>query len=310
MKLVFVQGLTGAGKSQLALSLAQRFQGAVLNCDSIQCYQLLDIGSAKPSQAERALAPHFLFDEVKPPNVWTVGDYHRAASSTLQKLAQNFKVVFVVGGTGFYFQALEKGLFETAQSNSQLRSVLEKQAQSTQGAELLYNELQSRDPRAAAAISINDKYRLVRFVEILRTTSQTVTELKTVKSNQESQSPYPIMKLGLTFSREVLKPRLQSRIEMMLKHGWVEEVENLCTLGFKEWAPLKSVGYREIMSFIDAGKVKELEDLKESLLTSHLQLAKKQRTWFKRDLSISWVQDVPSREIEQKVESFLNFDAV
>jgi tRNA dimethylallyltransferase len=308
MKLVFVQGVTGAGKSSLALHLAQVFGGAIINCDSIQCYQRVDIGSAKPSRADYQKAPHFLFDQVAPPNEWTVGDYHRAFLQTLSEISQSFKVAFVVGGTGFYFQAVEKGLFQVPASTSELRSQLEREVESATGQRNLFSELEKKDPEAAKSISINDKYRLVRFIEILRTSQQTVSSLKAEQNLKTSALPYPILKLGLSLTREELQPLLFKRILSMLEEGWVKEVESLCNQGLTDWAPLKSVGYREIVTYLQAEQRPTLSQLQEQLLTSHLQLAKKQRTWFKRDHQVSWVQGLAKQQVEQQVESFLNFN--
>src|SRR6185312_163592 len=178
VKVVFVVGTTASGKSDLALKLAQKFSGAIINCDSIQLYQNLNIGSAKPTQEERALVPHFLFDVVPEGQEITAGQYVKLCEETLKKIEKQFPVAFVVGGTGFYFQALEKGMYPTGHADEAMKQQVEEELSTPDGALQLYEELKAKDPIAAQRIFPNDHYRLGRAIELMRVHGKSLTEVQ------------------------------------------------------------------------------------------------------------------------------------
>lgn len=303
MKVVFVVGPTASGKSNLALQLAQEFKGAIINCDSIQLYQGLEIGSAMPSPQERQLVPHFLFDQFAKGEELTVGDYYRHFFAQMDVLKNKFPVVFVVGGTGFYFQAIEKGLFEIGAVNEATIAELEKQIE-LRGPSDLYQELLEKDPVSAKKISINDHYRLVRAIEILRTHGKSKSEVQ--KEFQENQKPFPfpLLKIGIQARREELEPLVEIRTQQMLDSGLVDEVKSLVDQGLRNWAPIDSIGYRECLQFLE-GKITEVSELKSEIVKNTLKLAKKQRTWFQRDLQIHWLKRNELAEAKILLRDFL-----
>ncbi len=304
MKVVFVVGPTASGKSALALSLAQKFQGAILNCDSIQLYQSLDIGSAKPTAEEFKAVPHFLFDYVPEGQEITAGEYRRDFFATLEKIKSQFPVVFVVGGTGFYFQALEKGMFSIGAADSKTQAHVEAELSEAGGPEKLHQELLEKDPETGRKISVNDHYRLGRAIEILRTHGKAPSQIKKEFEAQIEAFPFPLLKLGVKASREELTPAVVLRTEKMLEMGLVGEVKALLAKGLKNWAPLSSVGYQETILFLD-GKLPSLKELAELIVQNTHRLAKKQRTWFQRDSEIHWLPMGDSAQATRKEEAFL-----
>lgn len=297
---VLIVGPTASGKSGLALKLGETFGASILNCDSLQAYRRLDIGTAKPTWSERQRVPHFLFDYLKPGEVLTAGDFRRQALSVLEQELPK-RPVLGVGGSGFYIQALLKGMFALdkpkPEVDAQVRRDLERE-----GLARLYEELQNGDPEYAEEINPNDSYRIVRGVVILRDSGRKVSELKKEFANQSEPFPFPLVKLGLAPSREWLLPRIQQRTEQMLKLGFMVEVEKLLEEGWGDWPPLQSVGYKECVACL-RGEI-PFERLPAQISEKTIQLAKKQRTWFQRDKEIHWLNvDDPLPEASSLIEA-------
>jgi tRNA dimethylallyltransferase len=281
--LVLIVGPTGSGKSALGLALAEAMNGAILNCDSLQTYQRLDIGTAKPSRGEMTRVPHFLFDVLSPGEVLTAGDFRRAALAILQKELPQ-RIVFGVGGSGFYIQALEKGMFDVPKPDPETDAGVRREA-AEKGMVFMYRSLEQLDPEYAEKISPNDAYRILRALIIIRETGKKVSELQ--RDFKGEPFPFPLLKLGLSPSREELLPRIRKRTHEMLKAGLVGEVKALMDEGFGEWPALMSVGYKECRAFL-RGEISE-EKLAQAIVEKTMQLAKKQKTWFKRDKEIHWL---------------------
>lgn len=297
---VLIVGPTASGKSDLALRLAEKYQGAILNCDSLQTYQRMDIGTAKPSLEERARVPHFMFDVLPPGEVLTAGDFRRMAMEVLDR-ELGARPVFGVGGSGFYIQALEKGMFDVpkprAESERAIRDML-----AERGLPFVFAELKRLDPEYAARLSPNDAYRITRAMIILRDSARTVTELRSEFSARPF--PYPLLKLGLAPTREELEPRVRERTAAMLRAGLLEEVRGLVADGWKDWPPLQSVGYKECMQVL-SGELPEAK-LFDTICEKTLQLSKKQRTWFKRETNTVWLSGAdPFASADVCVRDFL-----
>lgn len=304
MKVVFVVGPTASGKSALAISLAEKFGGAIVNCDSIQLYQSVNVGSAKPSAEDFKRVPHFLFDIVKEGEEITAGEYRRLFFETLEDLKNKYPIVFVVGGTGFYFQAIEKGMFSVGAADAATQAQVESELSEEGGPEKLHRELSEKDPETAQKISVNDHYRLGRAVEILRTHGKPPSQVKKEFESQVEPFPYPLLKIGVKASREELTPNVLKRTQQMLGHGLIEEVRDLLVKGLENWAPLSSVGYMETVQLLKGilSSEKELEDL---IVQNTHRLAKKQRTWFQRDPGIHWISMGEASLAESEIASFL-----
>jgi tRNA dimethylallyltransferase len=282
---VFVVGTTASGKSQWTLAMARSHSGSIINCDSVQLYKSLNIGAAKPVPEELALAPHYLYDYVPEGATMTAGNYSRDFFSCMDKLPMG-KPAFVVGGTGFYFQAIEKGMYPVRQTPVEIQKQIADILKTEEGAQELYAEFQRLDPEAAKKIHARDHYRLGRAMELIRAEGKSVTQIQKEFSEKQAPFPYPLFKVGLRWDREVLRGRVVLRTQNMLEAGLVAEVEGLLARGFGEWSALQSVGYKEVLEFLAEGKSEEW--LFENIVQNTMGLAKRQRTWFQRDPEIHW----------------------
>lgn len=295
-------GPTASGKSAWALEQAQRYGGVIVNIDSVQFYKGLIVGAAAPSESEKKLAPHFLYSYVEAPNEMTAGGYLRDFYQLIEQ--QNFRgPVFIVGGTGFYIQALEKGMFDVVSIPQEFREEIEKELHE-RGAEALHAELLKLDP--SSKIHVNDHFRLVRAIEIIRYTGKTTSDLKSTPEKNKNALPYNFIKVGFDFDKSDYVTRVQMRTDKMIAEGIIEETQNFLQQGHDTWAPLSSVGYRQTVEFIQEGKSREW--LSEAIQQGTMQLIKKQKTWFKRDDSILWSkQDKQSLDLlQQKLDQFLS----
>lgn len=281
-KCIFVLGPTSSGKSAWALEQAVHFGGSVVNIDSVQFYEGLLIGSAAPTEAEKKMVPHYLYSYVQAPHEMTAGRY----TADFYKLLQEQKPkgpLFITGGTGFYIQALEKGMFNIEPVPAEVREELEAELVQ-QGAEKLWNELNKKDP--SHKIHVNDHYRLVRALEIIRHTGQRPSELKANSVQNKNGLPYASIKIGFDFEKDEFAKRVQQRTEAMLGAGLIEETESFIKKGHRNWAPLQSVGYRETVEYLEQNHSREW--LRAAIQQSTMKLIKKQKTWFKRDQAVLW----------------------
>ncbi len=302
MKCVFVLGPTATGKSQLAIELAEKHNGQIINIDSVQFYKGLEIGSAAPSKDDLQKVPHHLFSYTAAPQEMTAGQYIRDFYQLIEKTKPNTNL-FIVGGTGFYIQALEKGMFNLPEVTSEIKQqVLDDLDQ--HGPEKLFQELKDFD--AETLIHPNDHYRLGRASEIKRAFNKKMSDFQ--NTNNKDALPFPCIKIGLGFStddKEKMQDRVQKRTQQMIKDGLIEETKTILAQGHEKWAPLSSVGYLETVQYLK--NVITLEQLEPAITQSTMQLIKKQRTWFKRDPSILWSDIFRSETdiVENEVEKFL-----
>lgn len=278
---VFLSGPTASGKTDLAIYLAHKFKALIFNCDSIQVYQELNIGAAKPTLQERSQAPHLLFDVMSAPDVMTAGKYRKIFIETMNQYPED-QLILVVGGTGFYYRALEKGLFEISETPLSVKEgILEELKKHKGSTDLFWKEICEKDPEFASRIHPNDEYRILRAMEILRQNPDTnITALN--KNKIESENTLGrILKIHLSLEPAFLEKRIQKRVSQMLEMGLIEETQNLLDKGLRDWAPLASVGYFETCQYL-LGHEKR-EGLEERIVISTRQLAKKQRTWFRKE---------------------------
>ncbi len=288
-RIIFIVGPTATGKSDLAVSLAEHFDAEIINADSIQFYSQIEVGTAKPSKELLIRARHHLISFVDPPQSLTAGDFVRAAERVLaERVAAGIHDFVLVGGSGFYIQALEKGMIPVSQISEKVREQVRIQF-AAEGSQKLWKEIEKLDPEYSLKISSHDSYRVQRALEILLSTPISLTQAQREFDGQKSafKKKYRIQKLALDLDRGELRSRVSLRTEQMLANAWIDEVKLLRERGYGSWAPLKSVGYFEIGQFLDQ-KISSSE-LKERIITSTMQLAKKQRTWFKRDLENHWI---------------------
>lgn len=310
-KVVFVVGSTASGKSDWALRLAKKYNGSIVNIDSVQFYEGLVVGSAAPTESEKKEVPHYLYNYIQAPHEMTAGEFLRDFYKLLEKPDLKFPL-FIVGGTGFYIQALEKGMFNIPEVSPQIKQLIEQEIAEF-GVEKAYAELIAFDP--LTKVHANDAYRIGRALEVKRSFGKTMSELQAEfasdDSTQKFQLKNPYLKIGRLISKDLLQTRVCRRTELMLKSGIIEEVQAFLKLGFLDWAPLKSVGYFQVLNFLknesDPVSEKSLQSLAEEISQSTMKLIKKQKTWFKRDQAILWSEGTQESdaEIERQIDQFL-----
>ncbi len=300
-KIIFVVGPTASGKSAWALEQAEKYGGSIVNIDSIQFYEKLIVGSAAPSESEKAKTPHYLYSYVAAPEEMTAGRYIEDFYKLLQNPRLKFPL-FVVGGTGFYIQALEKGMFDIEPIPDLFRQGIENEL-AERGAEKLYQELKLKDPDSK--IHANDHFRLVRAIEIIRFSGKIPSQMQLNPVDNKNNLKLPFIKVGFSQDKEVMVTSVQNRTKSMIKNGLIEETDFFIKQGQKDWAPLASVGYKETVHFLTEGLSEKW--LQDAIEQSTMRLIKKQKTWFKRDATILWSDRSHEtlRSIGLKLDHFL-----
>jgi tRNA dimethylallyltransferase len=273
---VFVMGATAVGKSIFAQQLAVEVGAKIVNCDSVQVYEGPVIGANSPSEQDKQEVDHHLYSYVSYPHELTTGDYRRDFFSVLENFKSEEKIL-VVGGTGFYFQAIERGMYKSVTIPAEVTT----QVQNDIKDDLIYpkvcDELRVGDPEYFAQININDRYRVGRALEILRSGAK-MSDLK--KTFDAEKFPYPLFKTHIVMDRAQLKAKIRDRSVQMLRQGLVEETRDLRQRFSASWAPLKAVGYFEAQMMLDLNKSSDW--LIDEITLRTTQLVKKQVTWFKR----------------------------
>ncbi|MBI5969135.1 MAG: tRNA (adenosine(37)-N6)-dimethylallyltransferase MiaA [Deltaproteobacteria bacterium] len=283
-KFVAIVGPTASGKSSLALELAKYFGGEIINADSMQVYRGLDIGTAKPSVENRRLVVHHLVDILHPDQEYSAGLFRQHADAVIHELHRRKTPIFVVGGTGLYLKVLTRGLFRGPAGNSELRLALYKRAEMN-GSESLHQELQKVDPEAASRIHPNDKFRIIRALEVYHFTQKPISYFQ--KGHGFLEAPYEVLKVGLQCERDELYRRIEIRLEKMMEMGWVEEVRSLLNRGYApNLKSLQSLGYKYIISYL-SGDIK-INEAVRLIKRDTRRYAKRQITWFKADPEINW----------------------
>ncbi len=283
--LIALAGPTASGKSALAIAAALAVKGEIVNCDSMQLYKRLDIGTAKPSAEERALVPHHLYDLLEPDEVYSAGRYMIEARQVCSAIASRGGVPVVVGGTGLYFRALLEGVFEGPGRSETLRARLNRIAD-RKGTAWLHRILQRRDPTAAAKIQPADRIRIVRALEVYLATGQPITSLQ---PRREPLQGFQVVSLGLNLPRSELYARINGRVDRMFESGLVEEVEGLLRQGFQsDMKGFEALGYRHVVAYL--GGRMTFEEARELTARDTRRYAKRQLTWFRRDPEIHWIE--------------------
>jgi tRNA dimethylallyltransferase len=282
--LVAIFGPTASGKSSLAVALAEKLGGEVIACDSTQVYRGFDIGTAKPTPAERHGIPHHMIDLVSPTELFTAGEYRQRALEVLADLRHRRRLPIFTVGTGLYFRALFEGLADAPTRSEHLRARLIATSAKRGGAHL-HRMLRRLDPVAAQRISPNDRQKLVRALEVCLLAGQPLTKLH--RAGRRGLQGYSALKLGLNPSRQALYDRIDRRVCLMLDRGWSEEVAALVAQGPRASAkPFEFIGYRELRALTEAGL--PLPNAVAAIAQATRRYAKRQLTWFRRESGIQW----------------------
>ena len=291
---VVVLGPTASGKTALALAIARRFHGEIVNCDSVAMYREFEIGTAKPSAAERAEVPHHLLDCVDPLADVSAGEYARQARQVLRKIVlretalseneQRRHLPIVSGGTGLYLRALLEGLFPGPQRSEELRNKLRRLAEE-RGSEHLHRILRRLDSSAANRIHANDVPKLIRAIEVCLASRRPITELW--QQGREPLHGFRILRLGLNPERKALYARINQRAAKMFDEGLVAETERLLAKYGDQARPLASLGYKQAVQFL-RGEL-DRESALSAAQQAHRNYAKRQITWFRREPDVHWL---------------------
>ena len=301
-KIVIILGATAVGKSAVALRLAEHVNGEIVNADSQQVYRHMDIGTGKPSKADRERVRHHLIDIVAPNEEFNAALFRRLATDSIGQIHARERNVIVCGGTGLYLRALTHGLFEGPGQDPNVRNALEQEITNSSLA-VLYQRLEKIDPTVGATIHRNDRQRIIRALEVYQLTGRPLSEWH--KEHRFQEDPFDILKIGLLRERAELYELINHRSEQMIQDGLLDEVRRLVTLGFSlDLKPLRSVGYRQMGQVIRG--IQSVEDALVEMKQETRHLAKRQLTWFRRDEEIHWYHpEKQQREILQSAENFL-----
>jgi tRNA dimethylallyltransferase len=284
-KPVVIVGPTATGKSDLAVGLAERFGGEIVNADSRQVYRCLDIGTAKPPAEVRRRIPHHLFDIVRPDEEFSVALYTRLARQAVEEVTRRGKLPIIVGGTGHYVWALLEGYeVPPVPPDPDLRRQLRARAE-REGPEALYAELRALDPEAAAGIDPRNLRRVIRALEVIARTGRKFSELR-----RKNPPPWDPLIIGLTLDRKRLYERIDRRVEAMLDAGWLDEVRRLLEKGYSADLPaLTGHGYRWLIKHLK-GEI-SLEEAVARTKSEIRNYARHQYAWFRlNDPRITWLE--------------------
>jgi tRNA dimethylallyltransferase len=281
---VVVLGPTASGKTSLSLVLAERFAGEIVNCDSVAMYREFEIGTAKPSAADRARAPHHLLDFVDPTAYLTAGDYARRGRQTLKDIKDRDRLPIIVGGTGLYLRALLEGLFPGPQRSEELRERLRERAgQKRPG--YLHKLLGRLDPDSAEKIHANDTPKLIRAIEVCLASREKITEMW--KRGRDPLRGFRMLRLGLNPERKALYDRINERASQMFEVGLVEETAKLLGKYGEAARLLSSLGYKQAAQLL-RGEIDRTRAVSEAQ-QAHRNYAKRQMTWFRREPEVVWL---------------------
>ncbi|QAT42851.1 tRNA (adenosine(37)-N6)-dimethylallyltransferase MiaA [Aminipila luticellarii] len=283
-EIIIVAGPTAVGKTKYAIEIAKAFNGEIVSSDSMQLYQFMDIGSAKPTPEEQAQVKHYLVNEIDPREPFSVAAYQKRAKNAMEHIFLSGKTPVVSGGTGLYVNSLIYDMdFSAPPSGSDYRIKLEELA-SEQGREYIHKLLQEKDPEAAARIHPNNLKKVIRALEVAENSE---TGIKPFEQSFVKTTDYSYTLIGLSRDREELYERINQRVDMLLHMGLVEEIKNLLHMGLTiDNISMKGIGYKEIIGYLNGEY--DLEQAVYLVKRNTRHYAKRQMTWFKRYEDIKW----------------------
>lgn len=308
-KMLILSGPTAVGKTDLSIALAKAVNGAIISADSMQVYKYMDIGTAKIKPEEMEGIPHYLVDCLDPGEEFNVVRFQQMAKKALSEIYSRGQFPILVGGTGFYIQALIKDIDFSINENEgekSIRKELEQYA-AQYGPDALHKRLAQVDAASAATIHKNNVKRVIRALEYYMETGQKISEHNETQKRKES--PYDFRYFVLTNRRDVLYERIDQRIDQMLSDGLVKEVRSLKKMGYtKDMVSMQGLGYKEILSYLD-GEM-SLEEAVSILKRDTRHFAKRQLTWFRREKDVIWLDKSiypDTRSLMKKIKEHCNW---
>lgn len=302
MPVVLLMGPTAAGKTAVAIELAQRLPVVLINVDSALVYRRLDIGAARPSAEELALAPHRLLGIREPWQAYSAAEFRRDALAAIQAAHGEGKLPVLVGGTMMYFRALVEGLAPMPAANEALRARLEAEAREF-GWPALHARLAQVDAATAARLAPQDSQRIQRALEVYELTGKPLSQHHAEQQQQKKDFPYPLIQFAIApRDRAVLHERIALRLDQMMAQGLVDEVRQLRALPELTGAEpaMRSVGYRQVWQYL-AGEFDEAT-LRHKVLVATRQLAKRQLTWLRGWANVQWLDPTQENAADRIVE--------
>ncbi|OZU90242.1 tRNA (adenosine(37)-N6)-dimethylallyltransferase MiaA [Virgibacillus indicus] len=297
---IAVVGPTAVGKTKLSIEIAKRFNGEIISGDSMQVYRGMDIGTAKIKENEMQNIPHYMLDIKEPDEEFSVADFQSHVQQYIDAISDHGKLPVIAGGSGLYIQAaLYDYNFSTQKRDDSITQRLENIIKA-EGITPLYNRLKQVDSKQAKKIHPNNHRRVIRAIEIYETTGLTMSEYQ---KKQHVQSPYNIRIIGLEMDRELLYDQINKRIDTMMEEGLLDEVERLYASGFGSRQSMKAIGYKEFIPYLNGRQ--GLEESVELLKRNSRRYAKRQFTWFRNKMDISWYSITPET-INQKFRIILD----
>ena len=284
--LIVLTGPTAVGKSELSIALAGQIGGEIISADSMQVYRHMDIGSAKIMPDQMGSIPHHLIDVLEPTEEFNVVAFQQMVKDAISSIYARGHVPIVVGGTGFYIQALLYDIdFTENDEDAELRTQLEKIA-AVQGSEVLFEQLRSIDPESCEIIHANNVKRVIRAIEFYQKTGLKISDHN--KAQRRNVSPYNFAYFVLNDDRDKLYDRIEKRVDQMLMQGLENEVSRLASLGCsREMVSMQGLGYKEMLDYLDGRTT--LEDAIYLIKRDTRHFAKRQLTWFRREKDVTWV---------------------
>ena len=302
--LIILTGPTAVGKTAASIGLAKAVGGEIISADSMQVYRQMDIGSAKITKDEMQGIPHYLVDVLEPEEAFNVVRFQELAKEAMEEIFRNGHIPIVVGGTGFYIQALLYDIdFTENDSDLSFREELEKKA-GEEGAESLHALLEKADPQAAAQIHPHNVKRVIRALEFNRKTGQKISEHN--EKERQKESPYNFAYFVLTDDRKALYERIDRRVDKMMEQGLLEEVRRLKDRGLpRDSVSMQGLGYKELFAYLEGEY--SLEEAVRIIKRDTRHFAKRQITWFRRERDVVWIDRQENEQDERKIlESMLS----
>lgn len=301
-QIIVVAGPTAVGKTKYAIEAALACGGEVVSCDSMQLYQYMDIGSAKPTPEEQARVKHYLVDQIDPQEAFSVAEYQKLAKDAIEEIFRKGKTPVIAGGTGLYLNSLLYDMdFSNAPQDSALRSQLEQEAEE-QGPEFIHNKLKEADPVAAERIHPNNVKKVIRALE----GALSGNPIGDFRSVQTRCSDYDAVLIGLTRDRAELYERINLRVDILVEQGLFEEVKGLLERGLTEAdISMKGIGYKEIIGCFN-GQYSQDEAI-DLIKKNTRHLAKRQLTWFRRYEDMHWINISEYASDEDAIEEMIKW---
>lgn len=297
--LIVIAGPTASGKTGLSIGLAKALSGEIVSADSMQIYKYMNIGTAKPTEAEKEGIPHHMMDFLEPSVNFSVADYCEMAHRTIEEIHSRGKIPILVGGTGLYIDSLVNNIdFGADDENHEIRDELCALAEK-EGVDAVHNILKEIDPETAEKYHPNNIRRVIRAIEFYRVTGTRISD----HAKEEKISRYDTVYFCIDWDREILYERINRRVDIMVEDGLIEEVKSLLKKGYDiNSTAMQGIGYKEFYGYLNGDKT--LEETLDEIKQNSRRYAKRQLTWFRRNKNIHWL--TPNEDMTKEAIDIIN----